>query len=82
MHRSYAEQDRDLLKNLTERELEIAGAARRLAFDQAGDWLTQKQTKAQQFPGGNRDEYRGRAAAYQNAAIEIYSWAADGEASF
>ncbi len=75
-HRAQHIRDRELLRGpLTEREAEIADAARRLAFDQAGDWLSEKQAKSEQFPGGDIDAAKARAAAYQNAAQEIYGWA-------
>ena len=70
-----ATEDRETLKSLSEREARIADAATRLAFDRAGDWLSQKQSKAEQFPGGDIAHAKGRAAAYQNAAQEIYGWA-------
>lgn len=70
-----AEKDRELLKNLSGREAKIADAATRLAYDRAGDWLSQKQGKAEQFPGGDLVHAKGRAAAYQNAAQELYGWA-------
>lgn len=64
-----------LAEDLTEREAKIADAATRLAYDKAGDWLSSKQAKAKQFPGGCLAHAKGRAAAYQNAAQEIYGWA-------
>ena len=68
--------------NLSRREAEIADAATRLAYERAGDWLSQKQAKAEQFPGGDLVHAKGRAAAYQNAAQEIYGWAiAHGESA-
>ena len=74
--RNRAEYDRALLKNgLSAREAEIADAATRLAYDRAGDWLSDKQAKAEQFPGGDLVHAKGRAAAYQNAAQELYGWA-------
>jgi hypothetical protein len=72
---SRADDDRATLKNLSEREAAIADAATRLAWDKAGDWLSQKQAKAEQFPGGDLVHAKGRAAAYQNAAQEMYGWA-------
>lgn len=73
--KSYADKDRETLENLSEREAEIADAATRLAYERAGDWLSQKQTKAEQFPGGDTVHAAGRANAYQNAAQELYGWA-------
>ncbi|WP_068433782.1 hypothetical protein [Magnetospirillum sp. XM-1] len=74
--RNHAELDRDLLNGpLTEREAMIADAATRLAFDRAGDWLSDKQAKAEAYPGANFAHMKGMAAAYQNAAQEIYGWA-------
>lgn len=70
-----ADADRELLKNLSEREAQIADAATRLAYDRAGDWLTQKQSKAAEFPGGDLIHAKGRESAYQNAAQELYGWA-------
>lgn len=67
--------DLELLRNLTVREARIADAATRMAYERAGDWLSQKQGKASQFPGGDLMHAKGRAAAYQNAAQEIYGWA-------
>lgn len=67
-------EDRALLANLTARESRIADAATRLAWAKAGDWLSDKQTKAEQFPGGDEVHAKGRAAAYQNAAQTIYGW--------
>lgn len=68
--------DIELLQSgLTEREAAIADAATRLAYEQAADWLSTKQAKAEQFPGGNLEHAAGRASAYQNAAQEIYGWA-------
>jgi hypothetical protein len=75
MTRPQHERDHDLLQNLSKREAEIADAATRLAYDRAGDWLSSKQAKAEQFPGGNVEHAKGRAAAYQNAAAEMYGWA-------
>lgn len=72
---SRADDDREILRNLTEREAKIADAATRLAYDKAGDWLTSKQAKAEEFPGGDLVHAKGRAAAYQNAAQELYTWA-------
>lgn len=71
---SRADDDRALLQNLSEREARIADAATRLAYDRAGDWLSDKQTKSEQFPGGDLVHAKGRAAAYQNAAQEMYYW--------
>ncbi len=73
--RSHADIDRATLENLSEREAQIADAATRLAWDRAGDWLSSKQAKSEQFPGGDLAHAKGRAAAYQNAAQEIYGWA-------
>lgn len=73
---SYKELDDSLLSDISEREAKIADAATRRAYDRAGDWLTQKQTKSEQFPGGDLADAKGRAAAYQNAAVEMYCWAA------
>lgn len=67
--------DRELLRDLSGREARIADAATRLAYGRAGDWLSDKQAKASQFPGGDLDHAKGRSAAYQNAAQEIYGWA-------
>lgn len=67
--------DRALLQGLSEREAEIADAATRLAYEHAGDWLSTKQAKAEEFPGGDLVHAKGRAAAYQNAAQELYCWA-------
>lgn len=64
-----------MVDGLTDREAWIADAATRLAYDKAGDWLSSKQSKAEQYPGGDLTHARGRAAAYQNAAQEIYGWA-------
>lgn len=69
------DRDRDMLRNLTEKEARIADAATRLAYERAGDWLSDKQAKSEQFPGGDLVHAKGRAAAYQNAAQEIYGWA-------
>lgn len=71
---SRADQDRELMRNVSEREARIADAAQRLAWEKAADWLSQKQTKAEQYPGGDRAIQKGRALAYQNAAQEIYGW--------
>lgn len=73
--RSRAESDRLLLSELSDREAQIANAATRLAYDRAGDWLSSKQGKAEKFPGGDVAHAQGRAAAYQNAAQEMYGWA-------
>jgi hypothetical protein len=73
--RNRADEDRELLKDLSDREAQIADAATRLAYDRAGDWLTDKQTKAELYPGGDTIHAKGRAAAYQNAAQELYGWA-------
>lgn len=67
--------DRDALQNLSKREAAIADAATRLAFEKAGEWLSDKQAKAEQFPGGDLDHAKGRAAAYQNASQEMFGWA-------
>lgn len=72
---SRADDDRKKMDGMNEREAAIADAATRLAWDKAGDWLTQKQTKAEQFPGGDLADAKGRAAAYQNAAQQMYQWA-------
>jgi len=72
---SRADDDRKLLENLSDREARIADAATRLAYERAGDWLTNKQSKAYQYPGGNLVHAKGREAAYQNAAQELYGWA-------
>lgn len=72
---SRADEDRALLKRLSEREAKIADAATRVAWERAGDWLSQKQGKAEEFPGGDLVHAKGRAAAYQNAAQKIYGWA-------
>lgn len=71
---SRADCDRAALTGLTLREIAIADAATRLAYDKAGDWLSDKQAKAEQFPGGDLEHAKGRAAAYQNAAQELYGW--------
>lgn len=68
--------DRDLLRGLTEREAAIADAATRVAYERAGEWLSDKQVKSELFPGGDLIHAKGRAAAYQNAAQEMYYWAA------
>jgi hypothetical protein len=73
---SQADKDRETLSNLSEREAKIADAATRLAYDRAGDWLTNKQTKAALYPGGDLVHAKGREAAYQNAAQEMYCWSA------
>jgi hypothetical protein len=73
--RSRADADRETLRNLSGFEAEIADAATRIAYDRAGDWLSSKQAKAEQFPGGDPIHAKGRAAAYQNAAQELYGWA-------
>lgn len=73
--KSRAEADRETLQDLSEREAEIADAATRLAFDKAGDWLSMKQAKAEQFPGGDVEAANARANAYRNAAQELYGWA-------
>lgn len=75
INRSHHELDLRLLDDLTEREAQIADAATRLAYDKAGDWLSSKQAKAEQYPGGNLEHAKGRANAYQDAAQEIYGWA-------
>jgi hypothetical protein len=67
--------DRAMLSNLSDREVEIANAATRLAYDRVGDWLSQKQAKAENFPGRNVAYSSGCAAAYQNAAQTVYVWA-------
>jgi len=69
------ETDRELLRGLTDREASIADAATRVAYERVGDWLSQKQEKSEQFPGGDLVHAQGRAAAYQNPAQEIYGWA-------
>lgn len=75
-HKAQHVRDRELLQGpLTEREAQIADAARRLAFDHAGDWLSQKEAKCRQFPGADVEAATARAGAYQNAAQEIYGWA-------
>lgn len=68
--------DIELLRQLDEDEAKIADAATRLAYSRVGDWLSQKQAKSEQFPGADLVHAKGRAAAYQNAAQEIYGWAA------
>lgn len=72
---SRADDDRLTLENLSEREARVADAATRLAWDRVGDWLSQKQTKLEQFPGGDTRSAFMMATAYQNAAQEIYGWA-------
>lgn len=73
----YDELDRELLTNLSEREAQIVADATRRAYNRCGDWLSMKQARSAQYPGG---EYtRGRAEAYQNAAQEIYGWAIETE---
>ncbi len=74
-NKSRHDEDRELLDSVTDQEARIADAATRLAYDKAGDWLSSKQAKAEQFPGGDLVHAKGRAAAYQNAAQEIYGWA-------
>ena len=69
------QRDMETLADLTEKEKAIADAAMRIAWDKAGDWLTQKQTKAEQFPGGDLAHSKGRADAYKNAALQMYLWA-------
>lgn len=64
----YAMRDEKLLENLSPREAEIADAATRLAYDRVGDWLSDKQSKAERFPAGNLIHAKGRAAAYKGAA--------------
>lgn len=71
---SHVEADRKLLENLSDREAQIADAATRLAYDRCGNWLSDKQAKSEQFPGGDLAAAKGRAAAYQNAAQEFYYW--------
>jgi hypothetical protein len=70
-----AEQDRELLTDLRDREARIADAATRTAWVRAATWLSDKQAKSEQFPGGDLDHAKGRAAAYQNAAQELFCWA-------
>jgi len=72
---SRADNDRALLHELSFREAEIADAATRLAYERCGDWASSKQSKAEEFPGGDLVHAKGRAAAYQNAAQEFYGWA-------
>ena len=67
--------DMELLRNLSDHEAAIADAATRIAYDKAGDWLSQKQAKAQRYPGGDLVHAKGRESAYQNAAQEMYQWA-------
>lgn len=67
--------DRILLHGMTEREARIADAATRVAYRRAGDWLSDKQAKSAQYPGGDLAHAKGRTAAYQNAAQEMYGWA-------
>lgn len=71
---SRADCDRAALEGLTKREAAIADAATRLAYDKAADWLSDKQAKAAAFPGGDLAHAKGREAAYQNAAQELYGW--------
>lgn len=76
------DEDRAILIGLSDHEADVADAATRVAYRHAADWLTSKQSKAEQFPGGDLDHAKGRAAAYQNAAQELYRWAirhGDGE---
>ncbi len=72
---SRADDDRKLLSDISDREAEIAAAAARLAYDRVGEWLSDKQAKSEQFPGGDLAHAKGRAAAYQNAAQEMFQWA-------
>jgi hypothetical protein len=72
---SRADDDRALLHELSFHEADIADAATRLAYERCGDWLSQKQAKAEEFPGRDLVHAEGRAAAYQHAAQEIYGWA-------
>ena len=70
-HKAQHVRDRELLQGpLTEREAEIADAARRLAFDQAGDWLSQKEAKSLRFR-----LYKARAQMLEThrGALERYS---------
>jgi hypothetical protein len=73
--KSRHDKDRQILECLSDREARIADAATRLAYERAGDWLTQKQCKSAEFPGGDLVHAKGREAAYQNAAQELYGWA-------
>ena len=72
---SQADKDKAILTNLTSREAKIADAATRVVYERAGDWLTNKQSKADEFFGADLAHAKGRAAAYQNAAQELYGWA-------
>lgn len=67
--------DMALVRSAEGREAKIADAATRLAYERAGDWLSQKQAKADQYPGADKVHAAGRAAAYQHAAQELYGWA-------
>lgn len=69
------EKDQATLLGLSEREAQVADAATRIAYEHAAEWLSSKQAKAEQFPGGDLVHAKGRAAAYQNAAQEIFGWA-------
>lgn len=72
---SYHDDDVALLANLNRRETKVADAAARVAYERAGAWLTSKQTKSQQFPGGDLVHAKGREDAYRNAAQTMYMWA-------
>lgn len=69
------QKDEEILRGISGREAEIADAATRIAWERAGEWLSDKQTKSEQFPGGDPVHAKGRAAAYQNAAQEMFCWA-------
>lgn len=69
------DKDRAMMQGLSDREALIVDAATRLAWERAAEWLSDKQAKSEQFPGGDLAHAKGRAAAYQNASQEIFGWA-------